>query len=73
MLMETDQQMEIQKKPLKEKISGDNMYLGQSLSTALDSFDNLFCRRCLVCGLALCVQCAQMCEFVCVYEYVQCV
>ncbi|XP_047965913.1 histone-lysine N-methyltransferase EZ3-like [Salvia hispanica] len=57
-LMETDQQMEIQKKPLKEKISGDNMYLGQSLSTALDSFDNLFCRRCLVfnCRLHCCSQ-----------------
>ncbi|KAG6390707.1 hypothetical protein SASPL_148448 [Salvia splendens] len=47
MLMETDQQMEIRKKTLKEEISGDNVYLDQSLSTALDSFDNLFCRCCL--------------------------
>lgn len=25
--------------------------LDKSLSAALDSFDNLFCRRCMVCGL----------------------
>ncbi|XP_042031814.1 histone-lysine N-methyltransferase EZ3-like isoform X2 [Salvia splendens] len=58
MLMETDQQMEIRKKTLKEEISGDNVYLDQSLSTALDSFDNLFCRCCLVfdCRLHCCSQ-----------------
>ena len=55
MLMESDQQMEIRKKTLKEEISRDNVYLDQSLSTALDSFDNLFCHRCLVSGLALCI------------------
>ena len=48
MLMETDQKMDIQKKPLKEERSGVDIYLDQSLSAALDSFDNLFCRRCLV-------------------------
>lgn len=52
-LMETDQKMEIQKKPLKEERSGVDIYLDQSLSAALDSFDNLFCRRCLVRGLGL--------------------
>ncbi|KAL1558350.1 [histone H3]-lysine(4) N-trimethyltransferase [Salvia divinorum] len=58
MLMETDQQMEIRKKHLKKEISGDNVYLDQSLSAALDSFDNLFCRRCLVfdCRLHGCSQ-----------------
>ncbi|KAL1543964.1 [histone H3]-lysine(4) N-trimethyltransferase [Salvia divinorum] len=60
MLMETDQKMEIQKKPLKEEKSGDDVYLDQSLSAALDSFDNLFCRRCLVfdCRLHGCSQAA---------------
>ncbi|KAG6417779.1 hypothetical protein SASPL_119972 [Salvia splendens] len=58
MLMETDQEMEKRKKPLKEEISRDNVYLDQSLSAALDSFDNLFCRRCLVfdCRLHGCSQ-----------------
>lgn len=27
------------------------MCLDKSLNAALDSFDNLFCRRCMVCGL----------------------
>ncbi|XP_041989429.1 histone-lysine N-methyltransferase EZA1-like isoform X2 [Salvia splendens] len=59
-LMETDQKMKIQKKPLKEERSGVNIYLDQSLSAALDSFDNLFCRRCLVfdCRLHGCSQAA---------------
>ncbi|XP_042041345.1 histone-lysine N-methyltransferase EZA1-like isoform X2 [Salvia splendens] len=59
-LMETDQKMEIQKKPLKEERSGVDIYLDQSLSAALDSFDNLFCRRCLVfdCRLHGCSQAA---------------
>ncbi|XP_057782219.1 LOW QUALITY PROTEIN: histone-lysine N-methyltransferase EZA1 [Salvia miltiorrhiza] len=58
MLMETDQQMEIQKKPLKDERSEDYISLDQSLSAALDSFDNLFCRRCLVfdCRLHGCSQ-----------------
>lgn len=34
--------------------SGRNMFLEKSLSAALDSFDNLFCRRCLVC-INLCI------------------
>lgn len=29
--------------------SDGSVFLGKSLSAALDSFDNLFCRRCLVC------------------------
>ena len=29
--------------------SEDSAFLGKRLSAALDSFDNLFCRRCLVC------------------------
>lgn len=38
----------------KSKGSGDSesdgsVFLGKSLGAALDSFDNLFCRRCLVC------------------------
>lgn len=53
MLIETDQQMDKEKKPSKEDRSEDNISLDQSLSAALDSFDNLFCRRCLVCGLDL--------------------
>ncbi|XP_047981188.1 histone-lysine N-methyltransferase EZA1-like isoform X2 [Salvia hispanica] len=59
-LMETDQKMDIQKKPLKEERSGVDIYLDQSLSAALDSFDNLFCRRCLVfdCRLHGCSQAA---------------
>lgn len=28
---------------------GGSMFLDKSLTAALDSFDNLFCRRCLVC------------------------
>lgn len=32
-----------------------SIFLNKSLSAALDSFDNLFCRRCLVCIIALCV------------------
>ncbi|KAH6766456.1 SET domain-containing protein [Perilla frutescens var. hirtella] len=57
-LMETDHQMETQKKPKKEEGSEDNISLDQSLSAALDSFDNLFCRRCLVfdCRLHGCSQ-----------------
>lgn len=53
MLIETDQQMDTEKKSSKEDRSEDNIYLDHSLSAALDSFDNLFCRRCLVCGLDL--------------------
>ena len=31
-------------------------YLDKNLDAALDSFDNLFCRRCLVCILFNCSQ-----------------
>lgn len=53
MLMEKDEQIEEQKNHSEEEESEDDMFLDQSLSAALDSFDNLFCRRCLVCGLGL--------------------
>lgn len=41
-----------------DKDSGDSasvrgISLEKSLSAALDSFDNLFCRRCLVLGLTI--------------------
>ncbi|KAL0457574.1 UNVERIFIED_CONTAM: Histone-lysine N-methyltransferase EZA1 [Sesamum latifolium] len=41
-----------------EEGSEDNVFLDKSLSAALDSFDNLFCRRCLVfdCRLHGCSQ-----------------
>lgn len=29
---------------------GGRIFLDKSLTAALDSFDNLFCRRCLVCA-----------------------
>lgn len=48
MLMEKDQPIENQKKHSREKETEDIIFLDQSLSAALDSFDNLFCRRCLV-------------------------
>lgn len=42
---ETEQNL----KDVGENGSERNLLLEKSLSTALDSFDNLFCRRCLVC------------------------
>ncbi|KAL8527215.1 hypothetical protein ACS0TY_005189 [Phlomoides rotata] len=58
MLMEKDEQIEKQKKHPEEEESEDDMFFDQSLSAALDSFDNLFCRRCLVfdCRLHGCSQ-----------------
>ncbi|XP_057516218.1 histone-lysine N-methyltransferase EZ3 isoform X1 [Amaranthus tricolor] len=47
-----------QKANTSQEHSGRNMFLEKSLSAALDSFDNLFCRRCLVfdCRLHGCSQ-----------------
>ncbi|KAI3449392.1 hypothetical protein Pfo_006057 [Paulownia fortunei] len=59
MLMEKDQPIEKQNlKSSTEEGSEDNIFLDKSLSAALDSFDNLFCRRCLVfdCRLHGCSQ-----------------
>lgn len=54
MLMEKDQLIEKQNlKSSREEGSKDNVSVYKSLSAALDSFDNLFCRRCLVCGFCL--------------------
>ena len=39
-----------------------NSFLEKDLEAALDSFDNLFCRRCLVCTfLALIMFCVAFC------------
>lgn len=43
-----------EKNDQNSKDSGESdrvMCLDKSLNAALDSFDNLFCRRCMVCGL----------------------
>jgi histone-lysine N-methyltransferase EZH2 len=47
-----------EKHDLNSKDSGEfgsdsGICLDKSLSAALDSFDNLFCRRCMVCGLTI--------------------
>ncbi|KAG8370604.1 hypothetical protein BUALT_Bualt13G0000700 [Buddleja alternifolia] len=59
MLREKDQTIDKQNlKSSGEAGSEDNVILNKSLSAALDSFDNLFCRRCLVfdCRLHGCSQ-----------------
>lgn len=38
-------------KDSEETESEGSAFLRKRLSAALDSFDNLFCRRCLVCGV----------------------
>lgn len=49
LLMEKDQMTEQQKvKYSNEEGFGDIIFLDKSLDSAIDSFDNLFCRRCLV-------------------------
>ncbi|XP_051141801.1 histone-lysine N-methyltransferase EZA1 isoform X2 [Andrographis paniculata] len=49
LLTARDQQMEKQHlKNSGEERNGNNVILDKSLSAALDSFDNLFCRRCLI-------------------------
>ncbi|PIN08395.1 Transcriptional repressor EZH1 [Handroanthus impetiginosus] len=57
LLMEKDEPVENQTLK-REEGSEDNIFLDKSLSAALDSFDNLFCRRCLVfdCRLHGCSQ-----------------
>ncbi|KAH9319066.1 hypothetical protein KI387_020835, partial [Taxus chinensis] len=32
---------------IENTVSSDDIFLGKDLNAALDSFDNLFCRRCL--------------------------
>lgn len=57
-LQERYNELKLKEVSQKQGFSERNMFLGKSLSASLDSFDNLFCRRCLVfdCRLHGCAQ-----------------
>lgn len=48
MLKERNYKTDLSSKVLEESMSKKGISLYKSLSSTLDSFDNLFCRRCMV-------------------------